>query len=122
MAGFPDFRSNKSKSGSFITIAYIWPMKIRVAYKSGVVTAMNRRGKGKGSFEKIPTWRKSEMQQPRTFLKRFLPNEILLLVLKRKFVRITVCSSQIQGPFVIAKLATITWPPTVDNYNLLLIL
>ena len=51
MAGFPDFRSNETKSGSFISIAYIWPMKIMVAYKYGVVTAMSRRGKGKGSVE-----------------------------------------------------------------------
>ena len=28
MAGLPNFRSNKSKSGSFTTIAYIWSMKI----------------------------------------------------------------------------------------------
>ena len=50
MAGLPNFRSNKSKSGSFTTIAYIFvdENKPRVAYKSGVVT-VNRRGNGKGS-------------------------------------------------------------------------
>ena len=47
---FPRFRSNKSKIGSLITITYVWPMKIRVAYKSGVVT-INRRGSGKGSVQ-----------------------------------------------------------------------
>ena len=31
-------------------ISYPWPMKIRVRYKSRVVT-MNLRGKGKGSFQ-----------------------------------------------------------------------
>jgi len=40
---FPDFGSNKSKSASSIIIAYPWPMKIGVGYKSGVVT-MNLRG------------------------------------------------------------------------------
>ena len=40
---FPDFGSNKSKSGSSIIIAYPWLMKIKVGYKSGVVT-LNLRG------------------------------------------------------------------------------
>jgi len=40
---FPDFGSNKSKSGSSINIAYPWPMKIKVGSKSGVVT-MDLRG------------------------------------------------------------------------------
>ena len=47
---FPVFESNKSKSGSSIIIAYPWPMKIKIGYKSGVLT-MNLRGQGKGSFE-----------------------------------------------------------------------
>ena len=42
---FQDFRSNKSKSGSSIIIAYLWPMTLKVGYGSGVVTAMNLRGK-----------------------------------------------------------------------------
>ena len=41
---FADFRSNKSKSGSSIIIAYLWPMTLKVGYSSGVVTAMNLRG------------------------------------------------------------------------------
>ena len=47
---FPDFGFNKSKSGNSIIIGYPWPMKIKVGYKSGVVT-MDLRGQGKGSFE-----------------------------------------------------------------------
>ena len=39
---FPDFRSNKSKSGSSIVIAYPRP---KLGYESGVVT-MNLRGSG----------------------------------------------------------------------------
>ena len=42
----PDFRSNKSKSSSSITISYPWPIKILVRYKSSVVT-MNLGGWGK---------------------------------------------------------------------------
>ena len=41
---FPDFRSNKNKSGSSIIIAYHWPMTLKVGCGSGVVTAMNLRG------------------------------------------------------------------------------
>ena len=35
---FPNFRSNKSKSGSSIIIAYTLSMKIKAGFKSGVVT------------------------------------------------------------------------------------
>ena len=42
---FPEFRSNKSKSGSSIIIAYPRPMEIKLGYESGDVT-MNLRGSG----------------------------------------------------------------------------
>ena len=41
---FPDFRSNKSISGSSTIIAHLWPMTLKVGYGSDVVTAMNLRG------------------------------------------------------------------------------
>ena len=43
---FPDFRSNKSKSGSSIIIAYPRPMEIKLGYESGDVT-LNLRGSGR---------------------------------------------------------------------------
>ena len=41
---FPDFRSNKSISGSSTISAHLWPMTLKVGYGSDVVTAMNLRG------------------------------------------------------------------------------
>lgn len=52
----PDFRSNKSKSGSFIIIAYPWPMEIKLGYESGVVTICMRLGRVRVPFNIAQTF------------------------------------------------------------------